>query len=53
MVVNIQHSEKISGYGTGAAGPKPMIFWPYEKLLKIRPVLVSIIGTLLEVADLT
>ena len=52
MVANIQ-PEKISSYPTGAAGPKPMILWPYNKSLKMRLVLVSIISTLLEVAGLS
>ena len=53
MVVNIQPSEKTFSYPTGAAGPKPMILCPYKKSLKMRPVLASIISTLLEVADLS
>ena len=53
MVANIQPSEKISSYPNEATGPKPMIPWPYKKSLKMRSVLVSIISTLMEVADLS
>ena len=44
MVANMQPSKKISSDLSGAAGPKPMILWPYKKSLKMRPGLVSIIS---------
>ena len=53
IAANIQPSEKVSSYPTGAAGSKPMIPWPYKKSLKMRPVPFSLISTLLEVADLS
>ena len=40
-------------YPAGAAGPKPMILWSYKKSLKMRPVLVSIINTLMKGTDLS
>ena len=49
----MQLEKKNSSYTTGAAVPKPMIPWLYKKPLEMRPVLVSIISTLLEVADLS
>ena len=54
MVANIQPtSEKISSYSSGATVSKVMILWPYQKSLKMRPVLVSVISTFLEVVDLS
>ena len=41
IIANMQLEKKNSSYTTGAAVPKPMIPWLYEKPLEMRPVLVS------------
>ena len=54
MVANIQSSfEKTSSYLSVAAGPEPMILWPYKESQKMSPVLVSIISSFLDVVDLS